>query len=94
MCNRKCLSISNLFYIIFTSYGTTICTQIIASNYLKPNGTFITVDFHSILLTFDDKFEIYYFSFPILKTVIQQKSIHSHHNLCQISDYGTMIFKV
>jgi SAM-dependent methyltransferase len=54
---------NDLFDIVFTSYGTTKWfpdlnkwAEII-ENYLKPNGSFIIVDFHPIIWTFDDKYE-------------------------------------
>ncbi len=54
---------NDLFDIVFTSYGTTKWfpdldkwAEII-EKYLKPNGSFIIVDFHPILWTFDDQFE-------------------------------------
>lgn len=62
----KFLKITNeddLFDIVFTSYGTTKWFPDlnkwakIIENYLKPNGTFIIVDFHPIIWTFDDQFE-------------------------------------
>lgn len=54
---------NDLFDIVFTSYGTTKWFPDlnkwakIIENYLKPQGSFIIVDFHPMLWTFDDQFE-------------------------------------
>ncbi len=51
------------FDIVFTSYGTIGWLPDmdkwakIVSNYLKPNGTFVFVEFHPVVWMFDDNFE-------------------------------------
>ena len=55
---------NDFFDMIFTSYGTTKWFPDlqkwagIIEKYLKPNGTFLIIDFHPMLWTFDDQFEI------------------------------------
>ncbi|SDL56224.1 Methyltransferase domain-containing protein [Pedobacter steynii] len=66
------------FDIVFTSYGTIGWLPDLQqwgkliSNYLKPNGRFVFVEFHPVVWMFDDNFETvaynYFNSGPILET--------------------------
>ena len=73
---------NDLFDIVFTSYGTTKWFPDlnkwakIIEKYLKMNGTFLIVDFHPMLWTFDDQFEIlgqysYFNQGPSLSEIIR-----------------------
>lgn len=66
------------FDLVFTSYGTIgwlpdlqCCAQVIA-HFLKPNGRFVFVEFHPVVLMFDNDFKRityrYFNSGPLLET--------------------------
>ncbi|CAF4122425.1 unnamed protein product, partial [Rotaria sordida] len=96
---------NDLFDIVFTSYGTTRWfldlnkwAQII-EDYLKPDSSFIIVDFHPMVWTFDNQEEhlltySYFNCGPIIEYTkgtytdpsapIEQKSIRWNHSLSDI----------
>jgi len=92
------------FDIVFTSYGTigwlpdmTKWAQLI-SNFLKPNGKFVFVEFHPVVWMFDDYFKTVFYSYfntePIVETLtgtyadkdaaIETKSVGWNHPTSEV----------